>query len=96
MGIRDDYDFENLENAAESLVLEELEKQLKENPPGCTCQECVLDMAALALNHVKPYYRVSLLGKLYADSARMTSYGEEVTKAVQEAIGKISANPSHD
>ncbi|MBN2532958.1 MAG: late competence development ComFB family protein [Spirochaetales bacterium] len=96
MGIRDDYDFENLENAAEKLVFDELEKQLKENPPACTCQECILDIAALALNHVKPYYRVSLLGKLYANSAHMTTYGEEVKKAVQDAIGKISGNPSHD
>ena len=86
MGLREEYDFENLENAAESLVLDELEKQLKENPPACVCQECVLDIAALALNKIKPYYRVSLLGKLYADSASMTSYGEEVKKAVQDAI----------
>lgn len=96
MGIREEYDFENLENAAEKLVLDELEVQLKENPPACTCQDCVLDIAALALNNVKPYYRVSLLGRLYSDSARMTSYGEEVKKAVQDAIGKISANPAHD
>ena len=96
MGIREEYDFENLENAAEKLVLDELEVQLEEDPPVCTCQDCVLDIAALALNNVKPYYRVSLLGKLYADSAHMTSYGEEVKKAVREAIEKISANPAHD
>ena len=96
MGIRDEYDFENLENAAENLILDELEKQLKENPPACVCQDCVLDIAALALNNVKPYYRVSLLGKLYANSASMTSYGKEVKKAVREAIKKISSNPAHD
>lgn len=96
MGIREEYDFENLENAAEKLILDELEKQLKDNPPACTCQDCILDIAALALNNVKPYYRVSLLGKLYADSAHMTSYGEDVKKAVREAIEKISENPAHD
>ena len=96
MGIREEYDFENLENAAETLVLDELEKQLKDTPPSCACQDCVLDMAALALNKIKPYYRVSLLGKLYADSAHMTSYGKEVEAAVRDAVEKISTNPAHD
>ncbi|MBN2443970.1 MAG: late competence development ComFB family protein [Spirochaetales bacterium] len=96
MGIREKYDFENLENAAEDLILDELEKELKVNPPACICQDCVLDMAALALNKVKPYYRVSLLGKLYSNSAPLTSYGDSIKKAVHEAVEKISSNPSHD
>ena len=96
MGLREEYDFENLENAAENLVLEELEKQIKKNPPPCVCQDCILDMATLALNNVKPYYRVSLLGKLYANSAHETAYGEQVKKAVKSAVKKISTNPGHD
>lgn len=96
MGIREDYDFGVLENTAEHMILDELEKQLVLHQGICVCQECVLDMAAHALNNVKPYYRVSLLGKLYADSARLSAYGEEVKKAVSDAIAKISANPAHD
>jgi competence protein ComFB len=96
MGIREAYDFEQLVNAAEKLVLDELEKQLKENKKTCKCQDCVLDMAAYALNNVKPFYRVSLLGKLYTDSAAESDYGEDVKKVVAEAINKIGENPSHD
>jgi competence protein ComFB len=96
MGLRDQYNFENLTNAAEGLVLDELEKQLQETTKICKCQECVLDMAAYALNNIKPYYRASLMGRLYADSAPLTAYGEEIKKAVTAAIKKIIMKPSHD
>jgi competence protein ComFB len=97
MALRDEYDFENLINEAETLVLKELEAQLAEASGICTCQDCVLDMAAFALNNVKPYYRVSLMGTLYARATTdETAYGREIKKAVGEAIKKISSNPSHD
>ncbi|MDR2028661.1 MAG: late competence development ComFB family protein, partial [Treponema sp.] len=70
MAFIDDYDFELLENEAEKLVLEELGQQLKSfEETICRCNECVVDMAAMALNTVKPLYRVSLLGTLYASQA---------------------------
>jgi competence protein ComFB len=96
MGLRDQYNFDNLTNAAEGLILDELERQLDETPKVCKCQDCVLDMAAFALNQVKPYYRVSLMGRLYADSAQSTAFGGELKKAVTAAIKKIIMNPSHD
>ncbi len=97
MGLRDECDFENLINEAEALVIKELEAQLAEAPGVCTCQDCVLDMAAFALNNVKPYYRVSLMGTLYARATtERADYGKEITKAVREAVKKVHANPSHD
>ena len=95
MSIKDQYDFENLVNEAERLVFEELEKQVDTHDYICSCQECMLDMAAFALNQVKPYYRVSLLGSLYARSIG-DDYREEVIRAVQDAVDKIQSNPSHD
>ena len=97
MGFKEDYELEYLENEAENLVFSELERQLNEEwaDEVCKCQDCVLDMAALALNAVRPFYRVSLLGKVYAGSLIDTDYGEEVKKAVNDAIVKISVNPAH-
>jgi competence protein ComFB len=95
MGLKNSYDFEYLVNEAERLVLEELEQQLNEDTNICKCQECVLDMAAYALNHTAPNYRVSLLGKLYANTGN-EKYRNEIKKAVKEAITKIKKNPSHD
>jgi Late competence development protein ComFB. len=98
MGIRDDYDFSLLVNEAERLVTDELERELAErsDPSICVCQDCILDMAAFALNSLKPVYRVSLLGKLYASAMDAGTYADEVKQAVSLAIDKIHANPDHD
>jgi competence protein ComFB len=113
MALRDRYDFESLVNAAENLVLLELEAQLVRMGAGakgasgapakdasgagiCTCQDCVLDMAAYALNNVKPSYRVSLMGSFAAGRAEEAGYARDISRVVREAIEKVRANPSHD
>ena len=97
MSLDNRYDFENLKNETERLVLEHLEKELDENADICTCEDCVLDMAAYALNKLKPNYRVSLLGRLYAQAKdEDEAYAKSVQKAVKEAVSKITQNPSHD
>jgi competence protein ComFB len=61
MAFEDTYDFDLLKNEAEKLVLHELEGQLEALPGEvCRCNECVVDMAAIALNTVKPLYRFSI------------------------------------
>jgi competence protein ComFB len=96
MGLKNVYDFDGLVNEAERAVLNELERQMALADDICRCQDCVLDMAAYALNNVKPSYRVSLMGSVYARSANETGSAGEVKRAVAEAIKKIKANPSHD
>jgi competence protein ComFB len=54
-------------------------------------------MAAMALNTVKPLYRYSLLGTLWASSAMEDdAYALSIKEAVSAAIEKVRANPSHD
>ena len=96
MSLRDAYDFDGLVNEAERLVLEELEAQLSQANDMCTCQDCVLDMAAFALNNTKPAYRVSLMGSVYARSTTSTESSLDVKHAVRDAIIRVKANPSHD
>ena len=98
MTFQDRYDFDALVNEAERLVIEELERQLgaPEKAGVCTCQDCIVDMAACALNAVKPVYRVTLLGRMYAKSMDESEYEESVRDAVKVAIEKISKNPAHD
>ena len=98
MAFIDSYHFDLLKNEAEVLVIREVEQQLK-NEPGemCCCNECVIDIAAIALNNVKPLYRFSLLGTLYASQAMTEqTYADSVNKAVAKAIVKVRNNPSHD
>ena len=99
MAFTDDYDFHLLKNEAEQFVLQELERQLAEidDEDFCRCGDCVLDMAAMAFNAVKPLYRYSLLGTLYAQAASGDGeYAETVRQAVAAAIERVGSNPSHD
>ncbi|MCL2006619.1 MAG: late competence development ComFB family protein [Treponema sp.] len=98
MAFIDEYDFEFLKNEAENLVLKELGRQLETySEPICLCNDCVLDMAAMALNSVKPLYRVSLLGTLYTATAMDEKiFGTNVREAVFDAIKKVSQNPGHE
>ncbi len=91
------YDLSVLVNDSERLVLEELGKRLdSEVADGlCDCQDCVLDIATLALNALKPHYHASLLGTFYAHAAEADGYADEVKAAVDAAIRKVRKNPSH-
>ena len=96
MSITDKYDFETLVNDAERMVLHELDTQLATAAGICTCQDCVLDMAAVALNSVKPAYRVSLMGQVYAQTGGSAQQAQAIARAVRDAIARVKANPSHD
>jgi len=98
MAFVDNYDFDVLKNEAESLILKELGRQLEtHSEPVCLCNDCVLDMAAIALNTVKPLYRVSLLGSLYTAVAMdEQAYITGIQEAVFKAIEKVRKNPSHE
>jgi competence protein ComFB len=96
MAIRERYDFDSLTNEAEELVVSEIEKQIPAHPELCTCSECILDVAAYALNRVQPRYRVSLLDSVYVQPEERSEYLKEIRRAVHDGILKVSTNPPHD
>ena len=98
MGFRDRYEFDLLVNETEKAVFDELEKQLELDTENkiCKCQDCILDMAAYALNHLKPAYRSSFTGVIYAQRLYNGEEKLEIEKVVKMSIEKISKNPSHD
>jgi len=98
MAFINDYGFDQLKNEAEQLVYSELEAQLAAADENiCRCNDCVMDMAAMALNNVKPVYHFSILGTLYAAQAKSNqAYADSVRQQVANAIAKVSSNPSHD
>ena len=97
MALIDIRDLDLLKNESEQIVLNELERQLGYLPGYiCTCRDCVLDIMALTLNSIKPLYRVTLMGKIYASIAMdENTYAENVRKAVLRAIEKVHKNPFH-
>jgi competence protein ComFB len=100
MGFKDEYDFDLVVNDVKNVVVDEIERQLEsvENRNACRCQDCILDITALALNHLKPNYRSSLSfkGVIYKQRLHTDSYHKAVEKVVRKAIEKISENPSHE
>lgn len=97
MDLEKNYDMTILVNDTERMVLDELGKRLDsaETEGLCTCQDCVVDMAALALNTLKPHYHASLLGTMYAHAVEESGFADEVRKAVDDSIVKVKANPAH-
>jgi competence protein ComFB len=93
----ENYDFQNLSNVAEKIVRDELGDQLNRcTTDVCKCNDCVVDMAAMALNAVKPLYCCSLLGELYtAEAKNDVNYMKTLQEAVRLAIEKVSLNPGH-
>jgi len=94
----DSFDFDVLKNESEILVVEELGRQLDAyEKPICRCDTCVVDMAAITLNAVKPLYRVSLLGTQYAAQAMHDpDFAKSVRDSVAKAIERVRKNPAHD
>jgi competence protein ComFB len=87
VALQDHYNFEELVNEAERIVLDELEQQLANDLDGIG-ENDILDMAAYALNNTPPRYRVNLLGRLYTRTTD-ESYQAQVESAVREAILKV-------
>jgi competence protein ComFB len=97
--ILDNYNFDNLVDEGRRLVIEELKSQLASwhDDTICVCNDCVVDMAALALNLLPPRYHCSLMGTIYlAQGASDPHYGEKLKKTVKDAITRVSRNPSHE
>jgi len=96
MAIRDKYDLEELRNETEEFVFQELEKQLDaiSDDDICKCHDCVLDMICLSLNQLKPRYRVSLLGALYA-KVESKELEDKIRHTVAKVLMKVSQNPGH-
>lgn len=97
MDLQKEYDLSFLVNDSERMVLDELGRRLDNAAEEglCDCQDCVVDMATLALNMVEPHYHASLLGTMYAHAAENSKFADKVRDAVDAAVRKVKANPSH-
>lgn len=97
MDLEKRYDMSVLINDTERMVLEELGRRLESSDAEgiCDCQDCVLDMAALALNSLDPRYHASLLGTMYAHADEAGDYAERVRAAVSKSMERVRKNPSH-
>ena len=84
-------------NKNREVVLDMLEKILTNKSDDiCRCQICVLDMAAIALNQLKPRYHTSpFAGEEFKSESDREAYFKEVREAIAYAIERVRKYPHH-
>lgn len=86
----------DLLNYTSVWVWEVLDKVLEEKPDVCKCERCRHDMAAMALNRLKPNYVVSEHGRVYAKTKMLSlQVRVDVLTEVTKAVDHVSKNPHH-
>lgn len=85
-------------NLLKKRVEEEVEKILEENDEFCDCDQCKADVAALALNHLRPRYAGSEEGEVVLESTDISSTQTEmdIYRNILEAAKIVNKRPHHD
>lgn len=89
MDSKNDY---KIENANYYKVLYFIEKVLSETDKYCDCQQCRLDVAALALNTLPPHYFVKPEA---GGTEELGSPWILIEMAVRESMEKVGLFPHH-
>ncbi len=84
-----------LHNLMEDSVLQAA-TELMTKEDMCTCEQCRLDIAAIALNSLPPRYVVTSKGASYAraDLLEMQKY-VDIIGAIAKAIKLVKEHPRH-
>lgn len=83
-------------NYMEDVVDNLLPSVLKSYPNICTCNSCLMDIKALALNNLKPIYIVSSQGHSYAKINELDpQFKINVIQKIVQAIEIVSNNMRH-
>ncbi|SES63546.1 late competence development ComFB family protein [Anaerobranca gottschalkii] len=82
-------------NYNEVLVREKLEELLK-NSSVCDCEQCKLDMMAIALNNLPPKYVVSQQGEIFSKAQAFNAQtAVDILGAITDAMEKVKRSPRH-
>lgn len=82
-------------NAMENLVLQRLDDMI-DKLECCKCEQCRMDIAAYALNHLPPKYVATKQGELFMKVDALTlQHSADVTAAIVAAAALIRDHPRH-
>lgn len=85
-----------LKNYMEEIVFNLL-KEVLDDINICTCEKCMLDIAAIALNDLPPKYIVTEKGELYTKvNALKQQFEVDVISAITKAAVLVKRKPRHD
>ena len=86
-----------LNNILEDEIIYIVNNILKDRKDVCTCNKCKMDIAAIALNNLKPKYVVTEKGGLYSKLDTMNSqFDADLIKEVTKAIEIVKNKPQHE
>jgi competence protein ComFB len=94
MKLNERYNMEGIGNRSQEIVYEAIDR-LVTDEAMCTCEECVMDLAAWVLNHVTPRYYTSLLSPLNPDPSMEHKVRVEVELAIASGLKRLKAHPHH-
>lgn len=83
-------------NYMEQVVERALQEYLRNEKEICTCEQCSSDMAAMALNQLKPHYATTVRGAAFLESEQKNlEFVVKVVSAIKGAAEKVKQNPRH-
>ena len=86
----------NIKNYMEEIVFNQMQEVLADIN-SCTCDKCIIDIAAIALNDLPPKYIVSEKGELYSKiSALKQQFEVDVIAAITKAAVLVKRRPRHE
>ena len=86
-----------LHNLLEDEVIKSIDKFIEEIGDVCSCDKCKLDIAAIALNNLKPAYVVTEKGSLYGRVNNLNyQFSTDVMAEVTKAVAVVGKNPQHE
>jgi len=84
-------------NIMEKIVWENMQNVIESKPGACTCDICRADIAAYALNSLKPRYVATTRGETIAKAQVMENqFYLDTIIALTEAVEIVSAKPHHN
>lgn len=85
-----------IKNYMEEIVFGQM-KDILNDINMCTCDKCLLDIAAIALNDLPPKYIVTEKGELYSKINTLGQQFEvDVVSAVTKAAVLVKRKPRHN
>lgn len=85
-----------IKNYMEEIVFNQM-KEILDDINMCSCEKCILDIAAIALNDLPPKYIVTEKGELFSKIGALKQQFEvDVVAAITKAAVLVKRRPRHD
>ncbi|OEF96364.1 hypothetical protein BHF68_08440 [Desulfuribacillus alkaliarsenatis] len=86
-----------LYNVMERVVKEALDDVMKINDSFCKCQECQVDIMAIALNQLPPKYVGTRKGEVYSKLNTLSNqFNSDAYREITKAIEVVKNKPHHE